>query len=143
MYVSTNLPSSFPSIMASEMSELHSPLQLASKSWGSFNWESKTKQWESTTAQSKEAREQSLAARKQLAETTKQFKKSVKNVEQVGASLATANTTENAAATVKAIEALAKNCRQTVKAYQGRSIDENVHTWFVAHFLGLQRKLIT
>jgi len=106
------------STMASDWSELQSSLQVASKNWGSFNWDSKTKQWESTTAQSKEAREQSLAARKQLAETTKQFKKSVKNVEQVGSTLGAANTAENAAATVKAIEVLAKNCRQTVKAYQ-------------------------
>ena len=107
--------------MASDWSELQSSLQVASKSWASFNWDSKAKQWETITAQSKEAREQSLAARKQLAETTKQFKKSVKNVEQVGSTLGGANTAENAAATVKSIEVLAKNCRQTVKAYQGMS----------------------
>jgi len=104
--------------MASDWSESQTSVQVASKSWESFNWDSKTKQWEATTVQSKEAREQSLAARKQLAETTKQFKKSVKNVEQVGSTLGTANKSENAAATVKAIEVLAKNCRQTVKAYQ-------------------------
>lgn len=116
--------------MASDWSELKSSVQVASKNWGSFNWDSKTKQWESTSAQSKEAREQSLAARKQLAETTKQFKKSVKNVEQVGSTLGAANTADNAAATVKAIEVLAKNCRQTVKAYQGRSKHRRSHFVF-------------
>lgn len=127
--------------MASELSDLQSSLQLASKSWGSFNWDSKAKQWDSTTAQSKEAREQSLAARKQLAETTKQFKKSVKNVEQVGATLGTANTAENAAATVKAIEALAKNCRQTVKAYQGMSKKgrRNFHALLLLTFIWVCR----
>eukprot|EP00980_Cylindrotheca_fusiformis_P007860 scaffold1669_cov129-Cylindrotheca_fusiformis.AAC.71 len=100
------------------MSDLISSLQAASKSWAAFNWDSKAKQWDSTAAQSKEAREQSLTARKQLADTTKQFKKSVKNVEQAGSTLGSSNTDDNAAATVKAIEMLAKNCRQTVKAYQ-------------------------
>ena len=113
--------------MASDLPELQASLQLASKSWGSFNWDSKVKQWDLAAAQCKEAREQSLAARKQLAETTKQFKKSVKNVEQVGATLGTSNTTENAAATVKAIEVLAKNCRQTVKAYQGKNKHQTIY----------------
>jgi hypothetical protein len=96
-----------------------SSLQVASKSWTGFNWESKARQWDATASQNKEAREQSLTARKQLAETTKQFKKSVKNVEQAGSSLGSSNTNDNATATVNAIDVLAKNCRQTVKAYQG------------------------
>jgi hypothetical protein len=105
----------------SDSSDLLSSLQVASKSWSAFNWDSKAIQWDSTAVQNKEAREQSLAARKQLAETTKQFKKSVKNVEQAGSSLGSSNTDDNAADTVKAIELLAKNCRQTVKSYQGKS----------------------
>jgi homeobox protein cut-like len=105
----------------SDWSDLLSSLQVDSKSWSAFNWDSKAIQWDSTAVQSKEAREQSLAARKQLAETTKQFKKSVKNVEQAGLSLGSSNTDDNAADTVKAIELLAKNCRQTVKSYQGKS----------------------
>lgn len=106
---------------ASDWPDLISSLQVAAKSWGGFNWDSKSQLWDSTATQSKEAREQSLAARKQLAETTKQFKKSVKNVEQAGTTLGSSNTDDNATAAVKAIELLAKNCRQTVKAYQGKS----------------------
>ena len=133
--------------MDSDWSDLQSSLQLASKSWSSFNWDSKIKQWELTTTQSKEAREQALAARKQLAETTKQFKKSVKNVEQVGSALSTSNTAENTAATVKAIEVLAKNCRQTIKAYQGKITQTQSHFLFVVVnkwlYSTLQRKLTT
>ena len=77
-------------------------------------------QWDTSAAQTKEARELSVAARKQLAEDTKQFKKSVKTVETAGANLQTSNTEETANATIKAIDALAKSCRVTIKAYQGK-----------------------
>lgn len=103
-----------------ESSLLLSSLQVASKNWAGFDWAGKAKQWDATSSQSKEVRELSQAARKHLAETTKQFKRSVKGVEQAGSLLSTSNTDENAAATVKTIEALAKNCRLTVKGYQGR-----------------------
>ena len=105
--------------MSEQESLVFSSLQAASQGWVGFDYVGKAKQWEATTGQNKEAREQSLAARKQLAETTKQFKRSVKNVEQAGSSLSSSNTPENASSTVKAIEVLAKNCRLTVKAYQG------------------------
>lgn len=99
---------------------LVSTLQVAAQNWGAFDWPAR--QWESTSAQIKEARESSLAARKQLAENTKQLKKSVKTLETVGGTLPSENTEENVSATVKAIEALAKSCRVTVKAYQGKRI---------------------
>ena len=96
-----------------------SSLEGASKNWVGFDWAGKAKQWESTTAQCKEAKEQSLLARKALTETTKQFKRAVKTVEQAGSTLDKSGTPDNAAATVKAIESVAKNCRLIVKAYQG------------------------
>lgn len=98
---------------------LLSSLQVASKNWVDFDWAGKANQWDAASNQNKEAREQSQAARKLLAETTKQFKRSVKNVEQAGSALGSSNTQENATATVKAVEAMSKNCRLTVKAYQG------------------------
>eukprot|EP00934_Nitzschia_sp_Nitz4_P004615 Nitzschia sp. Nitz4//scaffold11_size288233//102401//104828//NITZ4_000760-RA/size288233-snap-gene-0.16-mRNA-1//1//CDS//3329534032//4605//frame0 len=104
--------------MDSSEATLLSSLQAVYQNWASFDWDGKAKQWETVLTQSKEARDQSLLARKQLADTTKQFKKSVKSVEQVGSSLGADVNQENAAATVKAIEALAKQCRVTVKAYQ-------------------------
>ena len=97
-----------------------SSLQTASQNWIGFEYATKQSQWDATCNQNKEAREQSQAARKHLAETTKQFKRSVKSVEQAGSSLSSSNTPENATTTVKAIETLAKNCRLTVKAYQGK-----------------------
>ena len=100
------------------MANLVPSLQGASNRWKGFNWEVKIKEWGATAAQQKESLEQSRAARKHLAETTKQFKKSVKNVEQAGLSLNSSNSQENSVATVKAIEIIAKSCRQTVKAYQ-------------------------
>jgi hypothetical protein len=105
-----------------ESSLLLSSLQVASKNWVDFDWTGKAKQWDSAANQNKEARELSQAARKHLADTTKQFKRSVKNVEQAGSSLGSSNTQDNATAAVKAIEALAKNCRLTVKSYQGTLI---------------------
>ena len=93
-------------------------LQAASQVWTTFDWSSKSKQWEFQANQNREAREASLGARKQLAETTKQFKRCVKSVEQAGTALASSNSSENASATVSAIESLAKQCRLTVKAYQ-------------------------
>ena len=99
---------------------LLSSLKTASQNWIRFDFSGKQQHWDLTTSQNSKAREQSQAARKQLAETTKQFKRSVKTVEQAGISLSTSNSPENAMATVKAIETLAKNCRLTVRAYQGR-----------------------
>jgi len=97
---------------------LLSSLETASQNWIRFDFSGKQQHWDLTTSQNSKAREQSQAARKQLAETTKQFKRSVKTVEQAGISLSTSNSPENAMATVKAIETLAKNCRLTVRAYQ-------------------------
>jgi homeobox protein cut-like len=97
---------------------LLSSLRAASQNWAAFDWTSKSNQWDAVLNQSKEAKDQALSARKTLAETTKQFKRSVKTVEQAGSSLAVANTDENATATVKTIETLAKQCRLTVKSYQ-------------------------
>jgi homeobox protein cut-like len=97
---------------------LISSLQVASQNWVAFDWTAKSNQWDAVLNQSKEAKDQALTARKTLAETTKQFKRSVKTVEQAGSSLGAANTDENATATVKTIETLAKQCRLTVKSYQ-------------------------
>lgn len=97
---------------------LVSTLQAAAQNWGVFDWNGKVQQWDASAAQTKEARELSSAARKQLAENTKQFKKSVKTVETAGANLQAINNEETATATIKAIDALAKNCRVTIKAYQ-------------------------
>ena len=95
-------------------------LQAAAQNWRAFDWNGKVQQWDVSAAQTKEARELSLAARKQLADDTKQFKKSVKNVETAGTNLQASNTEETATATIKAIDALAKSCRVTIKAYQGK-----------------------
>ena len=96
-----------------------SSLQVAAQNWALFDWDGKAKLWETAASQSKEARDLSMTARKQLAENTKQFKKSVKAVETAGTNLNSALTEDNASATVKAIETLSKNCRITVKGYQG------------------------
>jgi len=107
-------------------------LQAAAQNWGVFDWNNKLQQWDASAAQTKEARELSVAARKQLAEDTKQFKKSVKTVETAGANLQTSNTEETANATIKAIDALAKSCRVTIKAYQGKHPNETqvlVQAW--------------
>jgi hypothetical protein len=121
---------------------LVSSLQAAAQNWSVFDWDGKFEQWETIATQSKDNRELSMSARKQLAENTKQFKKSVKTVETAGTNLNSANTEENASATVKAIEALAKNCRITVKAYQGKNIlacgawiQINGRSFFVSWFL--------
>lgn len=94
-------------------------LQGAAQNWSSFVWDIPT--WGATATQYKEAREASVATRKQLAEITKQFKKSVKAVETAGTNLNTDRSEENSSNAVKAIEAMAKNCRVTVKAYQGKT----------------------
>jgi len=93
-------------------------VQGAGENWGSFPWDMKG--WEATSSQYKEAKEASLATRKQLAETTKQFKRSVKAVETAGTTLSTERSEENSNNAVKAIDAMAKSCRITVKAYQGK-----------------------
>mmetsp|Transcript_717 Transcript_717/g.1706 ORF Transcript_717/g.1706 Transcript_717/m.1706 type:complete len:801 (+) Transcript_717:185-2587(+) len=93
-------------------------LQKASKTWKSFDWAGKTTQWETTISENKESRESSTAARKQLADTTKSFKRLVKNVEVSGKTLGSTSSEESVAATVKAIEAVSKQARVTVKSYQ-------------------------
>ena len=95
-----------------------STLQVASQSWMAFDWTSRLTQLDQAAAQTKEQKEQSLAARKHLAETTKQFKRSVKSMEQASTGLAENPSSENAAAAVKSMDGLAKECRKTVKAYQ-------------------------
>lgn len=104
-------------------------LQKASKNWKSFDWVGKTNQWESTTTQNKEARESSQIARKQLAESTKLFKRSVKNVDTCGTTLSSDQTNENVAATTKAIEAVSKQARLTIKSYQGEFKFSTFHNW--------------
>ena len=106
------------SASSEQEASLVSSLRVASQNWVAFDWTGKSNQWDAVLNQSKEAKEQALTARKGLAETTKQFKRSVKTVEQAGSSLGAANTDENATATVKTIETLAKQCRLTVKSYQ-------------------------
>jgi len=93
-------------------------VQKASKNWKSFDWVGKAKQWESFTSQNKESRESSQIARKQLAESTKLFKRSVKNVDNCGTTLSSNKTEENVVATTKAIEAISKQARVTIKSYQ-------------------------
>ena len=127
-----------------------SSLEGATKNWAGFDWAGKAKQWDSTTSQNKEAKEQSLTARKALTETTKQFKRAVKTVEQAGSALDKSDTPENSAATVKAIESVAKNCRLIVKAYQGSwscQVWLLCNAWFVCSadvsYMSLFHQLIT
>lgn len=95
-------------------------LQKASKTWKSFDWSSRASQWEATTSENKELRDSSMAARKQLADATKLFKRAVKNIETSGKTLGSSTSEENVAAMIKAIEAVSKNARVTVKSYQGK-----------------------
>ena len=111
--------SSLSTPAAAEMQEaaLLQSLQIASQAWVAFDWDGKTAQLEKASAVTREQKDLSLAARKLLAETTKAFKKSVKSMEQASASLkAKAPDADNAA--VKAMDSLAKDCRQTIKSYQ-------------------------
>lgn len=92
-------------------------LQIASQAWVAFDWDGKMAQLEKASAVTREQKDLSLAARKLLAETTKTFKKSVKSMEQASASLKSkAPDADNLA--VKAMDSLAKDCRQTIKSYQ-------------------------
>eukprot|EP00536_Pseudo-nitzschia_multiseries_P001460 jgi/Psemu1/250576/estExt_Genewise1Plus.C_190003 len=96
-------------------------LQKASKTWKSFDWAGRATQWEATTSENKESRDSSQAARKQLADTTKSFKKLVKNVETSGKTLGStpaAASDENVASAIKAIDAVSKQARVTIKSYQ-------------------------
>ncbi|VEU43246.1 unnamed protein product [Pseudo-nitzschia multistriata] len=94
-------------------------LQKASRPWKSFDWATRSSQWGSVASENRESRESSQAARKQLAETTKSFKKAVKTVETSGKTLASGQGTEESlAAAAKAIEAVSKQARITVKSYQ-------------------------
>ena len=73
-------------------------------------------QMQEIVTDTKQQKEQSLAARRALADTTKRFKRCVKTAETTGNQLPT-----NDAASVAcgaALEALTKECRVTVKAYQ-------------------------
>lgn len=92
-------------------------LQVALQTWATFDWVGKKTQLDKASAVTREQKDQSLAARKLLAETTKAFKKSVKSMELAAASLKVkAPDSDNAA--VKAMDNLAKDCRQTIKSYQ-------------------------
>lgn len=93
-------------------------LQKATKTWKSFDWDGKATQWEVTTSENKDSRELSQAARKHLADTTKSFKRAVKTVETSGKTLGSSQTEENLAGAIKAIEAVSKQARITVKSYQ-------------------------
>ena len=76
-------------------------------------------QMNETLVAAKQQREQSLLARKVLAETTKQFKRSVKNAEVAAHSLSVSpNDPTVASLTVHSVEALSKECRGTIRAYQ-------------------------
>ncbi len=116
------------SALSEQQTLLFASLQKVSKGWKSFDWPTKATQWDATTNQNLDAREASLTARKHLSETTKSFKRSVKNIETSGTSLGSDPSGENIAATVKAIDSLAKLARVTVKSYQGElsSTDESL-----------------
>ncbi|CAB9499448.1 Protein CASP [Seminavis robusta] len=96
-----------------------SSIQVASQNWEAFQWSGKLDQYGVTLNTTKEAREQAQAARKDIVDTTKQFKRSVKVVETAKQGLTSSNTPETAAAAVAAIDAMSKECRVIVKAYQG------------------------
>jgi len=94
-------------------------LQVASQAWATFDWGGKKSQLDKLTSQTREQKEHSQAARKQLGETTKQFKKSVKSMEQASTALKTLGSQDGESVTaIKAMDGLAKECRQTIKRYQ-------------------------
>ena len=93
-------------------------LGMASQAWVSFDLQKKRSSLEKTAATAKEQKEQSLAARKQLADTTKQFKRSVKAMEQASGAIKESTTPESVGSAVKAMDGLAKECRQTIRSYQ-------------------------
>lgn len=94
------------------------PLQQAVQGWSAFDMAQTQTSIEETLQDVKQAKELSVAARKQLADTTKSFKRSVKTLETSSSALTTSNTAENVQSVVKAIDALGKQSRTTVKAYQ-------------------------
>jgi multidrug efflux pump subunit AcrA (membrane-fusion protein) len=96
-------------------------LQVALQTWATFDWVGKKTQLDKASAVTREQKDQSLAARKLLAETTKAFKKSVKSMELAAASLKVkAPDSDNAA--VKAMDNLAKDCRQLSNHTKKKSI---------------------
>ena len=100
----------------------------AMEAWSSFA--DLLQQMSEVAATAKQQREQSLQARKALADTTKQFKRSVKNAESAAQSLSSSSSSSNntnsestndpilTSLTVASVEALSKECRVTIKAYQ-------------------------
>ena len=96
-------------------------LIVASQSWSKFDLTNRRPQLEKVASQTKEQREASLASRKNLATATKQFKKSVKSTELAASGFRSDgnDATSPAASTLMtSIDALSKECRTIVKAYQ-------------------------
>jgi homeobox protein cut-like len=101
-----------------KVTSLLGALQDASKAWTDFDWEGKLMQLQKAASTTREQKESSLAARKVLADTTKVFKKSVKTMEQSSSTLKNKIQDTDISAAVKSMDTLAKDCRQTIKAYQ-------------------------
>jgi homeobox protein cut-like len=104
--------------MSSETATLLQSMEGVSESWKAFDWSGQQNQVEETLLSSMEAREQSQSARKQLAEATKQFKRSIKSLQVASSALEQEATPETTAETVKAVEALGKECRGIVSSYK-------------------------
>ena len=96
-----------------------SSIQKASKNWQSFDWSGKIKQWESITTQTTQNKEARESARKELVDQTKSFKRAIKNVDNSGRMLASDQMDDNTAAASKAIEAVSKQAKITIKSYKG------------------------
>jgi homeobox protein cut-like len=89
-------------------------LQNAVDIWKSVQWSHQLASIASSVESHRQGREQSLTARKALAETTKQFKKSVRAAE----SAVMASSEEGSTIIRDTMEALSKECRVTIKAFQ-------------------------
>lgn len=90
--------------------------------WSTARFSETIESLNAAVQQGKVQRDQSVLARKSLAETTKQFKRSVKVAETASSNLATSTSTTSSSAeqdsVLSAVEALSKECRVTIKAYQ-------------------------
>lgn len=80
------------------------PLRSALASWTSFDLDGRRPRLDDAAQSLVDARETSLKARKQLGERTKGLKRSVKVAEAEG--------------TPESVNALAANCKGTIKSYQ-------------------------
>lgn len=98
--------------------DLLSQLEVARQNWAAFDWTSQQASMGETLSNTAKARESAVSARKQLSENTKQFKRVVKTLEQTAESLSNEANPDNVAAACKAVEAMGKQSRTTVKSYQ-------------------------